>query len=54
MPQFILDVMFTLKSPSNLPRVSSGFIQQMAEGKMLVPNENLNFNKVIGQGIKLV
>ena len=51
MSQFISDVMSTLKSPSNIPRVPSGFIRQMTEDKMLVPEENINLISVIGQGI---
>ena len=50
---YYASILDTLKSQSNeqdLPRVMSGFIRQMTEDKMLVPEENIKLTSIIGQG----
>ena len=51
----ILDVMSTLKATNepHIPRVLSGFIRQMSEEKLLVPEENIKLMSIVGQGKKL-
>ena len=51
---YTLEVTSTLNTNEpHIPRVLSGFIRQMSEEKLLVPEENIKLMSIIGQGKKL-
>ena len=49
----MLELMSTLKvrdGEPKMPRVLSGFIRQMSEDNMLIPEESINLISIVGQG----
>ena len=51
---YTLEVTSTLKTNEpHIPRVLSGFIRQMSEEKLLVPEENIKLMSIVGHGKKL-
>ena len=47
---WFIDVMSVSVKEAHIPRVLSGFVRQMSEENMLVPEENINLISIVGQG----